>query len=76
MKSGKVKAGDIVGIWGHIAIIAGIDSENAYVAESLWTYGGVVVNTYKLDELDEEFVQVTLMDKVYKKDGKYTNIWY
>ena len=34
------------------------------------------IYNYKLDELDEEFVQVTLMDKVYKKDGKYTNIWY
>lgn len=76
MYSGKVKAGDLLGIWGHIAIIIGIDDDNVYVAESLWTYGGVVINTYEKDKLDDEFVQVVLMDDVYKEDGLYTDMWY
>lgn len=76
MNSGKVKAGDILGIWGHIAIIIGIDDDNVYVAESLWTYGGVVINTYDKDKLDDKFVQVVLMDDIYKEGGLYTDMWY
>lgn len=75
VKSGKLKAGDIIGIWGHIAIVAGIDDENVYVAESLWTFGGPVINTYKKDKLDDKFVQAVLLDDYYKKDGLYTNMW-
>ena len=75
VKSGKLKAGDIVGIWGHIAIVAGIDKDNVYVAESLWTFGGPVINTYKKNKLDDKFVQAVLLDEVYKKDGLYTEMW-
>ncbi len=75
-KSGKVKAGDLLGIWGHIAIVAGIDSEHVYVAESLWTFGGPVINTYTFEEASEEFVQAVLLDDYYKEDGLYTNMWY
>ena len=74
-KSGKVKAGDLLGIWGHIAIVAGIDKDRVYVAESLWTYGGPVINTYTFEEATDEFVQAVLLDDLYKKDGLYTNMW-
>ena len=75
-KSGKVKAGDLLGVWGHIAIIAGIDDKNVYVAESLWTYGGPVINTYSFAEATDEFVQTVLLDDFYKEDGLYTDMWY
>ena len=75
-KSGKVKAGDLLGIWGHIAIVAGIDDKNVYVAESLWTFGGPVINTYTFEEATDEFVQAVLLDDLYKKDGLYTDMWY
>ena len=75
-KSGKVKAGDLLGIWGHIAIIAGIDDNYVYVAESLWTYGGPVINKYTFEEASDEFVQVVLLEDLYKNDGLYTDMWY
>ena len=75
-KSGKIKAGDLLGTWGHIAIIAGIDDTHVYVAESLWTFGGPVINTYTFEEAEKEFVQVVLLDDLYKNDGLYTNMWY
>ena len=74
-KSGKVKAGDLLGIWGHIAIVAGIDDSHVYVAESLWTFGGPVINTYTYEEATKEFVQAVLLDDLYQKDGLYTNMW-
>ena len=75
-KSGKVKAGDLLGIWGHIAIVAGIDNEHVYVAESLWTFGGPVINTYSFSEATNKFVQAVLLDNYYKEDGSYTDMWY
>ena len=75
-KSGKVKAGDLLGIWGHIAIVAGIDDEHVYVAESLWTFGGPVINTYTFSEATKEFVQAVLLDDYYEEDGLYTDMWY
>lgn len=76
IRSGNLKAGDLLGIWGHIAIVAGIDDENVYVAESLWTFGGPVINTYKHEDLRKHFVQAVLLDDLYKKDGLYTSLWY
>ena len=75
-KSGRVKAGDLLGVWGHIAIIAGIDDQYVYVAESLWTFGGPVINTYTYAEAADEFVQTVLLDDYYKEDGLYTDMWY
>ena len=75
-RSGKVKAGDLLGVWGHIAIVAGIDDKNVYVAESLWTFGGPVINTYTHAEAAKEFVQTVLLDDYYEKDGLYTDMWY
>ena len=66
----------MLGIWGHIAIVAGIDDEHVYVAESLWTFGGPVINTYTFEEATKEFVQAVLLDDYYKEDGLYTDMWY
>jgi len=76
MKSNKVKAGDMIGYWGHIGLIIGVDDKNIYVAETLWTFGGLVVNSYSKDKVDEEFTQIILMDDFYNEDGKYTPMWY
>lgn len=76
IKSDKVKAGDLLSYWGHIAMIVGKTNDTLYVAESLWTFGGPVINEYDINKVDDEFTQLILMDKVYKEDGAYTDMWY
>lgn len=73
--SGKIKVGDLLNWWGHIAIIVGIADDNYYVAESLQTYDGVVINTYPKEELASSWTYVMLMDSVYKDDGNLQNMW-
>lgn len=75
INSNKIKAGDLLNYWGHIAIIIGIDEENYYVAESLQDFGGVTVNTYKKNKIRNTFKYVVLMDSYYNNDGNYTNYW-
>lgn len=79
--SNKIKAGDFLGevssSEGHSAIIVGIDKNYYYVAESLWHFPlGVNINKYKKENLYKNFETVNLMDSYYKKDGKYSNMWY
>ncbi|MBO5095268.1 MAG: hypothetical protein J6B98_00125 [Bacilli bacterium] len=77
LSSGKVKVGDLIAYSGHMAIIAGIDTEgNYYVAESLPQFKGVVLNKYDKTKLKKNFTHIMLMDSVYKKDGNLTNMWY
>ncbi len=81
INSGKIKAGDLIGYDGHIAIIAGIDDENIYVAEALWgeTNGGVfgvVATQYNKNTITRSLDYVMLMDSYYKDDGNYTDMWY
>ena len=77
LSSGKVKVGDLIAYSGHMAIIAGIDSEgNYYVAESLPQFKGVVLNKYNQTKLKKTFTHIILMDSVYKEDGNLTNMWY
>lgn len=77
LSSGKIKVGDLIAYPGHMAIIAGIDTEgNYYVAESLPQYKGVVLNKYDKTKLKKNFTHIMLMDSVYKKDGNLTNMWY
>lgn len=73
--SNQIKVGDLFNYWGHISIIVGMDDENYYVAESLQTYDGVVVNTYKKSKIMDAFTHVVLMDRYYKDDGNYTSYW-
>ena len=37
----KIKAGDLLNWWGHIAMLIGVDNDTYYVAESLSYIGGV-----------------------------------
>lgn len=73
--SNKIKAGDLVNWWGHIGIIIGVDNNNYYVAESLDTYEGLVMKTYKKSNFHNDWTFVMLMDSVYLEDGNYTNMW-
>jgi hypothetical protein len=76
IKSGKIKVGDLFNLWGHIAILVGEDDNNYYIAESLDTFGGVVINTYSKKTVNKTFSHVVLYDEVYKEDGKLTDLWY
>lgn len=76
LASGKIKVGDLIGIWGHAAIIVGFDDTHFYVAESNTQFKGVVLNTYTWSELINSFTFIRMMDSVYKEDGKLTNLWY
>ncbi len=74
MASGRVKAGDLIGKDGHIAIILGLDEENIYIAESLPR--GVVVSTYKLqDGICYSYLHdyIMLMGEEYGEEGVYDN---
>lgn len=77
MSSGKVKAGDLIGLDGHMAILAGWDDKNYYVAESLNTTGGVVMTVVPRNKLvnNSIYKYIILMDNVYKEDGNYTEMW-
>ena len=77
LNSGKVKVGDLIGNNGHMAIIAGIDDNNYYIAESLNTTAGVVITTMAKSKLPSSYLyqHIILMDEVYKEEGNYTNMW-
>lgn len=76
IRSGVMKVGDLMNIWGHIGILIGIDNDYFYVAESLNTYKGLVVKKYNKMNVMSAFPYVVLMDKVYNGDGNLTNMWY
>lgn len=71
------KVGDIIARWGHTAIIAGIDDEYIYIAESLLR--GVRMEKYsyknKNSDLYKYYTYINKMDDVYAKDGNITNMW-
>lgn len=74
--SAEVKAGDLIGLNGHIAIIVGIDNTNYYIAEALPTTGGVAITTVRKDNIATSMYKyIMLMDKVYNGDGNYTVMW-
>lgn len=77
MKSGRVKAGDLIGLNGHMAILAGWDNTNYYIAESLNTTGGVVMTVVPKKDLVKNSIYkyIILMDDYYKEDGNYTTMW-
>ncbi len=77
MQSGKVKVGDLIGLNGHAAILAGIDDVNYYIAESLNTTKGVVMTVVPKDQLvhNSIYTYVVLMDGVYQADGNLTAMW-
>ena len=77
--SNEIKVGDLLhseAAGGHIGIIVGIDENNYYVAQALWYDEiGVIITKIKKDELHKTFPHVVLMDKYYKEDGNFTNMW-
>ncbi len=77
LNSGKVKSGDLINWWGHIAMIIGIDKETDtyYIAESLSYINGVRAMIYTKKELLNTFKYVVLMDSFYGKDGNYSIMW-
>ena len=77
MASGRVKVGDLIGLDGHAAILAGWDDQNYYIAESLNTTAGVVMTVVPRSKLvhNSIYKYIILMDDLYKSDGNLTNIW-
>ena len=75
LNSGKIKPGDVIAVPGHLALIAGIDDEHYYVAESNIGFKGLVLNTYTKKELTKKFTYIHLMDSIYKEDGNLTFMW-
>ncbi len=73
--NGTYKVGDLIGRDGHIALIAGLDEENIYIAESL--VGGVVIKSFSKygTELYKLYSFINNMDEYYKSEGNYTNMW-
>ena len=63
---------------GHIAVIAGEDDNNYYVAESLWydPYISVTLVKYSKKTVFKRYYWVMLMDSYYKEDGELTKMWY
>ena len=77
MNSNKVKVGDLIGNNGHMAIIAGWDENNYYIAESLDTTKGVVMTSVPREKLvsNSIYKYIILMDDVYKEKGNLTEMW-
>jgi len=75
--SGKFKVGDIIARDGHTAMIAGMDEENIYIAESLLK--GVVIETFsykdKNSKLYKLYGYINTLDNFYESDGIYDNMW-
>ena len=73
----EFKVGDIIGWDGHVALIAGIDDENIYIAESLSK--GVKISTFnyknKYSALYRDYQYINTLDNVYISDGKDTDMW-
>jgi len=77
LTSGQVRAGDLIGCDGHIALIIGMDDEYIYIAESL--VSGVRVSDPTLVVCPWQtylYTYVMLMDSFYPEDdGNFTNMW-
>ena len=77
LKSGQVKAGDLIGWNGHIGLIIGIDENNIYTADTIYYSKGLVATKYTLEEMAYKsyFTHIYDMSKYYVEDGNYTNMW-
>lgn len=75
LNSNRVKVGDLIGLYGHIALIVGIDEQNIYVAESLVDFNGLMIHSYSKRSIGSIYQYIILMDSVYQQDGKLTNMW-
>ena len=76
LKSGKVKAGDLIGWNGHIGIIIGIDDEYIYTADTIYYQKGLVATKYTYQQMvNSYFTNIYDMSEYYVDDGNYTNMW-
>ena len=75
LTSGSIKAGDLIGCDGHIALVGAIKDGIIYVAESTTYYDGVVMHPYTINELlNEPFLDYVInMDSYYGSEGNYTD---
>ncbi len=75
LESGSLKAGDLIGCDGHIALVGAIKDGIIYVAESTTYYDGVVMHPYTINELlNEPFLDYVInMDNYYGSPGDYTS---
>lgn len=79
MRSGILQVGDLIGCDGHIAIIAGFDENNIYIAESLGK--GVVMEVrerYREVWQCGDYTYAMLMGDIYAEhngDGNVTEMW-
>ena len=75
LTSGSIKAGDLIGCDGHIALVGAIKDGIIYVAESTTYYDGVVMHPYTINELlNEPFLDYVInMDSYYGSQGNYTD---
>ena len=75
LESGSIKAGDLIGCDGHIALVGAIKDGIIYVAESTTYYDGVVMHPYTINELlNEPFLDYIInMDNYYGSPGNYTS---
>ena len=79
MRSGILQAGDLIGCDGHIAIIAGFDENNIYIAEALGK--GIVMEVReRYREVWEcgDYTYAMLMGDIYAEhngDGDVTEMW-
>lgn len=78
LESGKVKAGDLIGLDGHIGIIIGVDDEHVYVADTLYHSKGLLATKFTFKELVyySDWTHIYDYTEVYEgKEGNYTNMW-
>ena len=75
LESGSIKAGDLIGCDGHIALVGAIKDGIIYVAESTTYYDGLVMHPYTINELlNEPFLNYVInMDNYYGYQGNYTS---
>ncbi len=76
LESKTVKAGDLIGLDGHIGIIIGVDDEHVYVADTLYYTKGTWVTEYTYKELvNSSWTNIYDYTEIYEKEGNYTNMW-
>ena len=79
MRSGILQVGDLIGCDGHIAIIAGFDENNIYIAEALGK--GIVMEVrerYREVWQCGDYTYAMLMGDIYAKHngkGNVTEMW-
>ena len=79
MRSGILQVGDLIGCDGHIAIIAGFDENNIYIAESLGK--GIVIEVrerYREVWQCGDYTYAMLMGDIYAEhngDGNVNEMW-